>query len=75
LTGKQVVLFNTFNSRFKDAEIAEFRQLVESKGGRLVDHVYVRRGRIYDQLSRREMLAEIRARLAERLPAWAIGKE
>ena len=66
LGGKKVVLFNTFNSRFKDEEIAEFRRLVEQKGGQLVDHVYVRRGRVYDQLSRDEMLAEIRARLDER---------
>jgi len=70
LAGKKVVLFNTFNSRFKDAEIAEFRALVERKGGRLIDHVYVRRGRVYAQLNRDEMLTEIRARIDERSAAW-----
>ncbi len=75
LRGKKVVLFNTFNSRFKEEEIAEFRALVKEKGGQLVDHVYVRRGRIYDQLSRQEMLIEIRARLDERAGAWPLAKE
>jgi len=44
-TSKSVVLFNTFNSRFKQENIDEFRDLVTSKGGRLIDHIYIRRGR------------------------------
>lgn len=44
-TDKQVVLFNTFNSRFKQEYINEFSDLVASKGGSLIDHIYIKRGR------------------------------
>jgi len=54
--GKRVVLFNTFNSRFKQKYIDEFAELIESKGGKLVDHLYVRRGRVIWQMSREELL-------------------
>jgi flavodoxin len=55
---KQVVLFNTFNSRFKPKYIEEFVNLVRNKGGNFLDHIYVRRGRWYSQLSREELLAK-----------------
>ncbi|MCP4703387.1 MAG: hypothetical protein GY865_02155 [candidate division Zixibacteria bacterium] len=44
-TGKNVVLFNTFNSRFKQENIDKFSQLLASNGGTLIDHLYIRRGR------------------------------
>ena len=55
-TNKPVVLFNTFNSKFKSKYIEEFFNLVEKKGGQFLDHIYVRRGRWYAQLSREELL-------------------
>jgi flavodoxin len=63
--GKSVVLFNTFNSRFKAENIIEFKSLIEGKGGKLVDHVYIRRGRILFQMTGLELL-ESAASVAKR---------
>jgi flavodoxin len=68
--GKAVVLFNTFNSRFKPEEIQEFQELVENKGGRFLDHIYVRRGRIYNQLSGSELIEEVQKLLEDRESEW-----
>lgn len=68
--GKAVVLFNTFNSRFKPEEIQEFQKLVENKGGRFLDHIYVRRGRIYNQLSGSELIEEVQKLLEDREGEW-----
>jgi flavodoxin len=54
--GKAVVLFNTFNSKFKEKYIEKFKKIVENKGGRFLNHLYIRRGRWYNQLSREELL-------------------
>jgi flavodoxin len=51
-----VVLFSTFNSRFKDEYIDAFINLVKKKGGHFLDHIYVRRGRWYSQLNRKELI-------------------
>ncbi len=67
--GKKVVLFNTFNSRFKEKYITEFERLVEAKGGEMVDHIYVRRGRIFWQMSRAELLAAFGKLLDEKKAA------
>ena len=53
---KAVVLFNTFNSKFKSEYIEEFITLVKKKDGQFLDHIYVRRGRWYSQLGREELL-------------------
>jgi hypothetical protein len=53
---KAVVLFNTFNSKFKSEYIKEFIALVKNKEGQFLDHIYVRRGRWYSQLSREKLL-------------------
>ncbi len=68
--GKSIVLFNTFNSRFKAAYIEEFQKLVEKKGGRFLDHIYVRRGRIYDQIDRNELIKQFRILLKNRESKW-----
>jgi len=57
---KNVILFNTFNSRFKSEEIEKFRGEIEKKGGRLIDHVYIRRGRVYHQKSGEQLIGESR---------------
>ena len=64
--GKNVVLFNTFNSKFKNKYIQEFQQLLESRGGILADHIYVRRGRVINQLSETELIQEINLLLEDR---------
>ncbi|MCP4936134.1 MAG: hypothetical protein GY927_18520 [bacterium] len=68
--GKAVILFNTFNSRFKSKEIDAFAKLVESKGGKLVDHVHVRRGRIFNQIGGGEFVEEVRKLLRKRVERW-----
>ncbi len=40
------------------AEFATFRGLVEERGGRVIDHIYVRRGRILWQMSDDVLLEE-----------------
>ncbi len=55
-TGKDVVLFNTFNSKFEESFIRDFELLVRSKGAVRFNHQYVNRGRMGDQISTEEML-------------------
>ncbi len=71
LEGKSFVLFNTFNSRFKQENIDEFKKLIESKGGKFVDHIFIRRGRIIYQMNGRELLESAKkiARDKKRLSA------
>ncbi len=68
--GKPVVLFNTFNSRFKGENISEFKTLIEDNGGKFTDHIYVRRGRVYDQISREELISEIEKVLTGHESRW-----
>ena len=56
LTDKRVVLFNTFNSRFKPKEIEQFKRQVERKGGIFTNHFYIRRGRILLQMNGKRLL-------------------
>lgn len=53
---KIVVLFNTFNSKFKSKYIEEFKKMVKKKGGKFHDHIYIRRGRWFFQLNREKLL-------------------
>ncbi len=55
-TGKNVVLFNTFNSKFEESFIRDFELLVRSKGAVSFKHQYVNRGRMGNQISTEEML-------------------
>ena len=63
LTGKEVVLVTTVNSRFEQAETDAFAKRVEAHGGHLVRHVFLRRGRIFWQMRREELLKSIRAEM------------
>lgn len=63
LSGKEVVLVMTGNSRFKQDEIDAFSSLIDAQGGRLIHHIFLRRGRIYWQQSRTQLLEEIDARM------------
>lgn len=65
LMGKDVVLVTTGNSRFKQAEINAFASSVEARGGRLIRHIFLRRGRFLWQKSREELLEEVRNRMNE----------
>ena len=68
--GKNVVLFNTFNSRFKNEEIEEFKELVTKKEGLFIDHVYVKRGRVYYQKSGETLMKEAGEVVEEKLNTW-----
>ncbi len=71
---KNVILFNTFNSRFKVEEIEEFGQKIEAKGGQLVDHIYVKRGRVYHQMSGRQLIEESQEIMDDNMEKWIISK-
>ena len=65
LTGKEVVLITTGNSRFEQAKIDAFAKRVEGHGGRLIRHIFLRRGRILWQESREELIESVRTELRE----------
>jgi len=69
-SGKEVVLFNTFNSKFKAKPIKEFQREVEEKGGRLIDHIFIRRGRVYYQMSGNELIQEAQNLLDKKVKEW-----
>ena len=64
-TPKEVVLVTTGNSRFEQSETDAFAKRVEAHGGRLIRHIFVRRGRIYWQKGREELLKEILAKMEQ----------
>jgi flavodoxin len=64
LSGKEVMLFTTGNSRFEQGEIDAFAKRVEARGGRFIAHNFLRRGRIYWQKSREELIDEVRKEVA-----------
>ena len=70
LTNKNIVLFNTFNSRFKKEEIQAFQEKVRMKGGHLLDHVFIRRGRVYNQKNGQELLEVARTLVDEKVKEW-----
>lgn len=66
LAEKEVVLVLTGNSRYERENVDAFAERVAARGGRLVRHVFLRRGRIYWQMSRDELLEETRAQITTR---------
>lgn len=68
--GKNVVLFNSFNSRFKQEEIDEFHDMVENRSGIFLVHVYIRRGRIYNQLSGDELIQAVQQMMDAKEQSW-----
>lgn len=56
LDGKDVILFNSFNSQFKQEFINSFQQRVLDKGALSFTHRFVRRGRMGQQISTELML-------------------
>lgn len=61
--GKDVVLFNTFNSKFEPSFIDQFRANVEARGGKLSNHIWVNRGRMTDQIDAEPMLRQARLQI------------
>ena len=67
---KNVILFNTFNSRFKSEEIEKFQGEIEKKGGRLIDHIFIKRGRVYYQKSGEQLIGESQEIIKEKMREW-----
>jgi len=67
---QNIILFNTFNSRFKDKYIDEFSDLVKLKGGNLGDHIFLRRGRWYNQLDQNELVEQIQTLIKSKETRW-----
>lgn len=57
--GQEVVLFNTFNSKFEQGFIDEFRALVMGQGARSFRHVFVKRERMGRQISTDTLLQQV----------------
>ncbi|MGY4040483.1 flavodoxin family protein [Aeromonas hydrophila] len=57
--GKEVVLFNTYNSHFGEEHIAALKAKVMARGAKSVSHRHVLRGRMTRQLTPERMLAKI----------------
>lgn len=55
-TGKDVILFNTFNSQFKQEFIDKFQQRLIAKGASSFKHQFVQRGRMGQQIPVESML-------------------
>ncbi len=57
---RDAYLLMTGNSGYRSPMIEEFGRLVESRNGRLTGHHFVRRGRVYWQLTKEEVRDEVR---------------
>ena len=71
--GKNVILFNTFNSRYKSEEIEKFQREIEKRGGKLIDHIFIRRGRVYYQKSGEQLIEESQEILREKMEDWMMA--
>ncbi len=62
-SGKNVVLFNTFNSKFEQHFIDDFEKLIRANGAIAFSHIYVKRGRMGSQISTDQLLEQVDAQL------------
>ncbi len=68
---KKVILFNTFNSRFKQENIDKFSNLLKTKNGKLIDHIYIRRGRVIpNQKDGNDVITETKSILINKEKNW-----
>ncbi len=72
---QDIILFNTFNSRFKDKYIYGFADLVKSKGGNLGDHIFIRRGRWFNQLDQNELVEQIQTLIKSKEIQWNVNPD
>ena len=63
IVDKNIVLFNTFNSQFKQEYIEDFKTATEDKGGIFVKHIYVKRERMGQQISTERLLEKVRQQI------------
>ena len=60
----------SFNSRFKVEEVDAFQRKLDEKGSRLIDHLFIRRGRVYYQKSGQQLIQEVQTLLDEKTKEW-----
>jgi flavodoxin len=63
IADKNIVLFNTFNSKFKQEYIDDFKTKIEEKGGVFVKHIVVKRERMGQQISTEILLEKVRQQI------------
>ena len=63
IADKNIVLFNTFNSKFKQEYIDDFKTKTEEKGGVFVKHIFVKRERMGQQISTEILLEKVRQQI------------
>ena len=63
--GKNIVLFSTFNGGFKDEAINEVKQQLEKKGGKFIDHIYVKCRRAFVKLLSKEEIVKSTQKLLD----------
>lgn len=59
---KEVVLFNSFNSKFEQHFIDSFDNLVKAQGAKSFTHQFIKRGRMGSQISTKKMLEQFDAK-------------
>ncbi len=60
-TGKNVILFNSMNSKFEQKYIDDFKNTIEENGGTFEKHIYIIRGRMTQQMDTDSFLKEVAA--------------
>lgn len=63
-SGKSVILFNSLNSKFEQKYIDEYADLIKQNGGQLINHIYVVRGRMTQQMEVQDFLETVRNKLS-----------
>lgn len=62
---KNVILFNSMNSKFEQQYIDEFQRIIEQNGGTFIRHLYIIRGRMGQQMNTHTFLQYIEMLLKE----------
>lgn len=68
-SGKDVVIFGTYNTGINPAKVKAFQGLIEKRGGRFLDQIFIKVG-LFKPLSAEEITAETRAFLNTRRAGW-----
>lgn len=64
-SGKNVILFNTMNSKFEPRYIDDFKRIIEQNGGNFKKHLYFVRGRMGQQADAETLLQHTEQLLQE----------
>lgn len=65
---KSVILFNSMNSKFEQRFIDQYEDVIEQNGGQFINHIYIIRGRMTQQMEVDDFIQEIRNKLSINQP-------